>query len=48
MQVISMFQAAKQEVLLARKNQDTAQRKQVLKSPLITSKAFSVVVDNRT
>jgi hypothetical protein len=42
-----MFQAAKQDLLLARKNQDMAQRKQALKSPLITSKAFSVVVDNR-
>ena len=42
-----MFQVAKQDLLLTKKNQDMALRKKAQLNKLITSKAFSVAVDNR-
>ena len=45
---ISMSQAAKQVMLSARKSQDMALKRKAQLNQLITSKAFSVVVDNRT
>jgi len=48
MAVTLTFLAAKPVVLSLRKSQDMVLRKLVQKNQLTTSKAFSVVVDNRT